>query len=281
MKLLKIFSLCVGILLSSLTLFSQKEDKNGILGKFPEHDPRFLAKLPEYEIKNPAIYSLLEGLDELSEDCIFCILNQPYYYRFYISFEENSTTEIKAVVEQHAPWLLEYRIREAKSKGFFYHHDILAIVYSNGPIDEFFELKDDSLHVFYNQHICLETDDEAGLLYSYSDGRLSRKGVRWECPKKSYFSRQIRESDTRDFLVNQCQCTDEILNYEDGEFVGKLPKNYDYLYIKYSIDKNREVTMNRISYEKRFPMKRPDKFFQKCYRISPIYQNGFYIGILF
>jgi len=60
MKQLKILFFCMGILLNGFTLHSQTGDND-----------KLVLKLPEYEIKNPIIYGLLDSLDMLSEECIF------------------------------------------------------------------------------------------------------------------------------------------------------------------------------------------------------------------
>ena len=276
MKQLKILFFCVGTLLNGFMLYPQTGDND-----------KLVLKLPEYEIKNPVIYSLLDSLDMLSEECIFCLLNKPYFYYFSLRNEKDSTIKIVAKVEQqYGSSSLTYSLK-AKNKGFFYHNDILVIVRSDSSIDEFFVLKNDSLrNIYYKKNITfiptyLKSVDGASLVYHYSKGDLNEYGIKVECHKSCYFIWKIEKSDTWEFLLNECKCTEEMLYYVDGKYVGELPKVGDELIIEYNLTNNKEVTMNRISLETVFPEIKRIRFLNNLNRITPIYQNGFYIGILF
>ncbi len=272
MKQLKILFFCMGILLNGFTLYSQTGDND-----------KLVLKLPEYEIKNPVIYSLLDSLDMLSEECIFCLLNKPYFYRFFITYETDTTIRIFADIEQYDLTIWEI-LKKENYTGFLYHNNILAIISLNCSIDDLFVTKSDSMRDFYYQKNIPITQKEwpiesASLRYQYSEGELNKNGVRRECSKKAHFFQKIQEGDTWELLLNECKCTEEILDYMDGKYVGELPKVGEYLIVEYNLTDNKEVTMNRISYETVYPVKKP--FFYYYNRITPIYQNGFYIGILF
>lgn len=274
MKQLKILFFCMGILLNGFTLYSQTGDND-----------KLVLKLPEYEIKNPVIYSLLDSLDMLSEECIFCLLNKPYFYYFSLRNEKDSTIKIVAKVEQqYGSSSLTYSLK-AKNKGFFYHNDILVIVRSNSSVDHFFVSNNNSSKDFHYQKnvpiIGCKIPDYASLSYQYLEGELYKKGITRKCSKEPYFYRKIQEGDSWEFLLNECKCTEEILDYVDGKYVGELPKVGDELIIEYNLTDNKEVTMNRISYETMYPVKKRIRFLNTLNRITPIYQNGFYIGILF
>ncbi len=245
MKQLKILFFCMGILLNGFTLHSQTGDND-----------KLVLKLPEYEIKNPIIYGLLDSLDMLSEECIFCLLNKPYFYDFYL-IKKDSTIEISVGIEQDNCTFWEFSLKTAKNRGFFYHNQ------KNVPI------------------IGCKIPDYASLSYQYLEGELYKKGITRKCSKEPYFYRKIQEGDSWEFLLNECKCTEEILDYVDGKYVGELPKVGDELIIEYILTDNKEVTMNRISYETMYPVKKRIRFLNTLNRITPIYQNGFYIGILF
>lgn len=273
MKQLKILFFCMGILLNGFTLHSQTGDND-----------KLVLKLPEYEIKNPIIYGLLDSLDMLSEECIFCLLNKPYFYDFYL-IKKDSTIEISVGIEQDNCTFWEFSLKTAKNRGFFYHNDILVIVRSNSSVDHFFVSNNNSSKDFHYQKnvpiIGCKIPDYASLSYQYLEGELYKKGITRKCSKEPCFYRKIQEGDSWEFLLNECKCTEEILDYVDGKYVGELPKVGDELIIEYNLTDNKEVTMNRISCETMYPVKKRIRFLNTLNRITPIYQNGFYIGILF
>lgn len=211
-----------------------------------------MATLPEYKIVNTVINDLMDSLSVNSENCIFCLLNKPYYFLIDFRKIDDTITVITANVEQYHILILENKLRSAKSKGHFYWNNILTIVYSNNDLSSFFIYKNDSLKNLYYQYepliipTYLKSVEHASMQYKYSESKLKKEWER-KCNNKAYFFEEIKEGDTWESLLLGCRCSKEILHFLDGKYMEELPKVGEYLIIEYEIDENNTVKMKRIS----------------------------------
>lgn len=202
---------------------------------------KFLAELPMYEVIDSEIYEAIDSVMFYTEDCIYAILNKPYYLGITI-WNQGKDISMRIESLQFSSTLIDYGFnwRKNTEKGFFYYKDKLILVEFRGDFLNLFFKSTDSISALYYKPDeklypqILMGYESARIVYNYINGKLVVNDIT-PCSKSPYFIYTVKESDTWEGIAEECGCSVEIFKNFENHYNEILPEKGYKIIIQYEI----------------------------------------------
>ena len=193
----------------------------------------FLDSLPKFEVIDSQIYQALDTVLFHTKECIFSILDRPYYFQIVFWDKEDKITVRVRTTPYYWSVLNSFKRETFKAKGFFYYKDYLVLVEdrswtSQEAIYPLFLHKTDSIQALYyytpnpRHPIPSKGGETAAIYYEYKNGILEEESrdICWEYP---YYVYKIGESDTWESIAEKLRTTVEELQSIQEVYGEELP----------------------------------------------------------